>query len=68
MLNAVGLQGPGVRRWLDEDGPAVVRHTHRLLEPEDQEFGGWDDPAALPDTLIAQAVEDAEETAAAIED
>jgi glutathione S-transferase len=41
------------RRWTDEDGPAVVAHTHRLLEPEDQTFGPWDDPASVPDTLIA---------------
>src|SRR5262245_33815833 len=48
---------PLCRRWLDEDGPAMVQHTHRLLEPEDQEFGAWDDPDALPDTLVAVLAE-----------
>ena len=43
---------PLCRRWLDEDGPAVVQHTHRLLEPEDQQFGPWDDPRAASDTLV----------------
>ena len=44
---------PLCRRWVDEDGPAIVQHTHRLLEPEDQAFGAWDDPADVPETLIA---------------
>ena len=37
--------------------PAVVQHTHRLLEPEEQAFGAWDDPAAVPDTLTAVLAE-----------
>jgi len=41
----------------EEDGPAVVRHTHRLLEPGEQEFGAWDDPRAVPDTLTAVLAE-----------
>ena len=44
---------PLCRRWTDEDGPAIVQHTHRLLEPEEQTFGAWDDPSAPADTLIA---------------
>src|SRR5207245_8129539 len=48
---------PLCRRWVEEDGPAVVQHTHRLLEPEDQAFGAWDDPAAVPDTLSAVLAE-----------
>jgi glutathione S-transferase len=44
---------PLCRRWLDEDAPAVVRHTTRLLEPEDETFGGWDAPADVPPTLTA---------------
>ncbi len=44
---------PLCRRWVEEDGPAVVQHTHRLLEPEEQAFGAWDDPATVPDTLTA---------------
>jgi len=47
------VNDPLCRRWTEEDGPAVVAHTHRLLEPEDQSFGTWDDPATLPDTLTA---------------
>jgi glutathione S-transferase len=42
---------PLCRRWTEEDAPAVVEHTHRLLEPEDQRFGPWD--ATAPDTLVA---------------
>lgn len=45
------VNDPLCRRWVDEDAPAVVRHTHRLLEPEDEAFGDWDD--AADDTLIA---------------
>jgi glutathione S-transferase len=48
---------PLCRRWTDEDGPAVVQHTHRLLEPEDQEFDRWDEPGTTPDTLIAVLAE-----------
>jgi glutathione S-transferase len=44
---------PLCRRWTEEDAPAVVRQTHRLLEPEDEEFGDWDDPLLVPDTLVA---------------
>jgi hypothetical protein len=51
------VNDPICRRWLEEDGPAVVQHTHRLLEPEDQEFGAWDAPAAVPDTLTAVLAE-----------
>lgn len=42
---------PLCRRWLDEDAPAVVQHTHRLLEPQDQAFGGWED-GVVPQTMI----------------
>lgn len=48
---------PLCRRWLDQDAPAVVQHTHRLLEPEDQRFGDWADPAETPETLIALLAE-----------
>src|SRR5207244_993551 len=48
---------PLCRRWVEEDGPAIVQHTHRLLEPEEQAFGAWDDPAAVPDTLTAVLAE-----------
>src|SRR6185295_18435504 len=35
----------------------VVQHTHRLLEPEDQEFGAWDEPGDVSDTLLALLAE-----------
>jgi glutathione S-transferase len=47
------VNDPLCRRWVDADAPAVVRHTHRLLEPEDERFGAWDDPAEVPATLLA---------------
>ncbi|MFD5425952.1 glutathione S-transferase N-terminal domain-containing protein [Streptomyces sp. NPDC127084] len=42
---------PYCRRLTEEAGEAVVGHTHRLMAPEDQEFGDWFAPDALPDTL-----------------
>ena len=47
------INDPLCRRWTDEDAPSVVKHTHRLLEPEDEEFGGWDDGREVPATMIA---------------
>jgi hypothetical protein len=44
---------PLCRRWTDEDAPAVVRHTSRLLQPEDEPIGAWDDPSDVPETLLA---------------
>jgi glutathione S-transferase len=46
---------PLCRRWTDEDAPAVVAHTHRLLEPGDQRFGDWD--GSPSDGLIALLAE-----------
>jgi hypothetical protein len=40
------------RRWMDEDAPALVRHTHRILEPFDRTLGDWLDPRDPPETLI----------------
>jgi glutathione S-transferase len=48
---------PLCRRWTDEVGPAVVRHTHRLMEPEDQDFGDWMPPGEVPDSLLALLAE-----------
>jgi glutathione S-transferase len=42
---------PLCRRWLDEDAPALVKHTQRLTEPEDQAFGPWAPAGDVPDTL-----------------
>ena len=47
------VNDPLCRRWTEEDGPAVVTHAHRLLEPEPDSFGDWGAPSNLPDTLIA---------------
>jgi len=46
------VNDPLCRRWVDEDAPGVVQHTHRLFEPEDQDCGAWDDPGDVPETLI----------------
>jgi glutathione S-transferase len=42
---------PLCHRWVDEDGPAIVVHTNRLLESPDQTFGDWD--AEISPTLLA---------------
>src|SRR5262249_55550552 len=46
------VNDPLCRRWTDEDAPAVVRHTNRLLEPEDEPFGDWES-GEIPATMIA---------------
>ena len=46
------VNDPVCRRWTEADGPAVIAHTHRLLEPEDQVFGDWSEPGSVPATLI----------------
>jgi glutathione S-transferase len=51
------INDPLCRRWSDEVGPAVVEHTHRLMEPDDQTFGDWLAPAEVPDTLVTLLVE-----------
>jgi len=51
------VNDPRCRRWTDEDGPAVVQHTHRLLEPGDQRFATWDEPLPVPETLTAVLAE-----------
>jgi glutathione S-transferase len=48
---------PLCRRWVDADGPALVKHTHGLVEPEDQRFGEWSKPGQISDTLIAVLAE-----------
>lgn len=47
------VNDPLCRRWVEEDAPAVVQHTYRLLEPEDQDFGDWDRAGDVSDTLLA---------------
>ena len=51
------VNDPQCRRWTEEDAPAVVQHTHRLLEPEDRELGAWDDPRNVAATLLAVLAE-----------
>jgi glutathione S-transferase len=48
---------PACRRWMDEDAPALVRHTHRMLEPFGREYGEWLTAGAVPDTLVAVLAE-----------
>jgi hypothetical protein len=43
---------PLCRRWVQEDGPAIVAHTHRLLQIEDEACGDWSHPDDVPQTLI----------------
>jgi dihydroorotate dehydrogenase (NAD+) catalytic subunit len=31
MINSVGLQGPGVEAWLEDDLPALLKHTPRVV-------------------------------------
>jgi glutathione S-transferase len=48
---------PLCRRWLDADAPALVKHTQRLLEPDEQRFGAWAAPGDVPASLIALLAE-----------
>ena len=48
---------PLCRRWIEEDAPAAVAHTHRLLEPQDERFGEWEEPSAVSDTMVAVLAE-----------
>lgn len=43
---------PLCRRWVQEDGPAIIAHTHRLLQPEDESCGAWAAADDVPPTLI----------------
>jgi glutathione S-transferase len=47
------VNDPLCRRWTETEGPALVAHTHRLLEPDSKPFGDWNKPGDVPDTLIA---------------
>jgi glutathione S-transferase len=51
------VNDPLCRRWSDELGPAVVAHTHRLLQPDEADFGEWSAPGEIPETLIAVLAE-----------
>jgi glutathione S-transferase len=51
------VNDPACRRWTEEDAPALVEHTHRLLQPEDHTFGAWAEAADVPQTLIALLAE-----------
>ena len=48
---------PLCRRWLDEDAPAVVKHTYRLMHDAGDGRGAWDDPGETPATLTALVAE-----------
>jgi glutathione S-transferase len=47
------INDPLCRRWVDEDAPTIVAHTHRLMEPQDAPFGEWIARGEVPETLIA---------------
>lgn len=47
------INDPLCRRWVDADAPAIVTHTHRLMEPEDAQVADWMAPAEVPETMIA---------------
>ena len=47
------INDPLCRRWVDADAPAIVAHTHRIMEPEDDQFGDWLPSGEVPATLIA---------------
>jgi glutathione S-transferase len=51
------INDPLCRRWSDEVAPAVVKQTHRLMQPEDESFGDWMEPGAIPETLVAVLAE-----------
>jgi hypothetical protein len=34
-----------------------VKHTSRLLEPDEQRFGDWAETSDVPDTLVAVLAE-----------
>lgn len=56
--NAAHFVGdPYCRELADEHGPAVVAHTHRLVEPQEQEFGPWIGADGITDTLVAVIAE-----------
>jgi glutathione S-transferase len=40
-------------QWVDELGPEVAKHTFRLTEPDNEEFGAWLPPGEVPDSLVA---------------
>lgn len=48
---------PYCRDIVDEHAPAAVAHTHRLMMPQQQDFGEWFDADDLPATLIAVVAE-----------
>ena len=43
---------PYCRDLVDQHGPGVVAHTHRLLQPQRHDFGDWFDPEQLPASLV----------------
>lgn len=56
--NAAHFVGdPYCRALADQHGPGVVSHTGRLFMPQREDFGGWIDAGAVPDTLIAVLAE-----------
>ena len=46
------INDPLCRRWTEEDAPAVIGHTHRLAEPQGQDFGDWEAAGEATDALV----------------
>lgn len=40
-------------QWVDELGPEVAKHTFKLTNPHDEEFGGWLPAGTVPASLVA---------------
>lgn len=56
--NAAHFVGDALcREQVDEHGPNLVAHTHRLLRPHQQQFGDWIDPAHVPPSLVTVIAE-----------
>jgi len=47
------INDPLCRRWVDADAPAIVVHTHRLMEPQDALFCDWMALGEAPETMIS---------------
>lgn len=51
------INDPWCRRLIESVAMPVVTATHRLMAPLGAELGAWDDPADLPETLVALLAE-----------
>ncbi len=47
------INDPLCRRWVDADAPAIVAHTHRLMQPSGVQYADWMASGDVPQTLVA---------------